>query len=74
MKECDLEGSDLRKTRISRCDLDQCRIRETNLEGLDLHDNYNISFDPAENKVKGMTISRNQVDGILYKWGIRLSD
>jgi hypothetical protein len=58
---------------FSGSNLDRCQFHQTNLSRANLAGATNVRLDPAENKVKGATISLDAAIGVVTPMGIHVS-
>lgn len=74
-KNCQLEGVDFVEADLSNAVFDNCELNaavfeDSILEGADLRTAHNFSIDPSFNRIKKAKFSRQNIIGLLGKYGI----
>lgn len=72
MEECDFTESDLTESLFENCNLAKAHFHYTTLEKVDFRTSFHFSFDPEENKIKNAKFSKENVTGLLDKYGIKI--
>lgn len=72
--EADFEEADLSGAILKGSNLLSATFERTNLEGTDLADSYHLLLDPLANRVKGMQVSRDALEGLVKSLGIIVAD
>lgn len=74
MREVDLGGADLQRAELTGCDLTAATITGTDLRAATLAGSSGYAFDPAENRVAGLTVDAAAAGGILRTIGLVVED
>jgi uncharacterized protein YjbI with pentapeptide repeats len=61
-------------TKFLDCQLDQVVFDATNLEKANLSSATGFNIDPERNRLKGAIFSRQEIEGLLSKYGVKISD
>ncbi len=74
-KNCQMEGVDFVEADLSNAVFDNCELNaavfeDSILEGADLRTAHNFSIDPSFNRIKKAKFSRQNIIGLLGKYGI----
>lgn len=70
--EVDFSNSILNDCTFEYCDFKLSNFEQTNLEKLDLSNCINYQIDPNNNRIRGASFSRDGVEGLLIKYGIKI--
>mgnify|MGYP001012666393 CR=1 FL=1 len=70
MRETDLSEAKLSSARFDDCDLTGAIFDRTDLEKADLRTAHGFLIDPERNRVKHARFSRQDLYGLLYRYGI----
>jgi len=70
----DFSEADLQSTPIVQCDLSECTFEGCNLTKADFTGSFNCQIDPEKNRLKGARFSRDQLHGLLWKYGIQVEN
>jgi uncharacterized protein YjbI with pentapeptide repeats len=73
MLEVNFTEANLTEADFSGSNLDRCQFHQTNLSRANLAGATNVRLNPAENKVKGATISLDAAIGVVTSMGIQVS-
>jgi uncharacterized protein YjbI with pentapeptide repeats len=73
MLEVNFTEANLTETDFSGSNLDRCHFHQTNLSHANLAGATNVRLNPAENKVKGATISLDAAIGIVTSIGMHVA-
>lgn len=73
LKEADFTESNLSEAVFTNCDLKQATFDKTNLQKTDFRTACNYTIDLDLNKVKGALFSKEDVQGLLMKYGVKIS-
>ncbi len=73
LKETDFTESNLAEAVFSGCDLKGVIFDQTNLQKADFRTAQNYTIDLDRNKVKGAQFSKEDVHGLLTKYGVKIS-
>jgi len=74
MHELDFTEADLRESSFKECDLHRTTFVRTKLEDVDFSSAINYTINLEENQAKGAIFSRNQVEGLLNQYQIKIED
>lgn len=74
LKGVDFTETDLKKSKLIGCNLQDATFQNTNLEMADLRNATNYSLDPEQNGIKGAKFSIPEVTGLLDKYDIRIQN
>ncbi len=72
MKEVDFVETNLHKASFSGSDLYGATFEQSNLTECDFRTAKNYSMDPSLNQIKGAIFSKDEVLGLLVKYGIKI--
>lgn len=74
---CNLSDIDLAETDLSGCVFDNCDMQNalfenTNLQECDFRSSFSFNINPEINKIKKAIFSKNNLEGLLYNYNIRI--
>ncbi len=72
LKEADFSGADMTECKLKSCDLSNAMFGNTNLSKADLSTSFNFSINPNLNKLKGAQFSRDNINGLLDVFQIKI--
>jgi uncharacterized protein YjbI with pentapeptide repeats len=74
LHEVDFTETDLTQASFQASDLTNALFDRTNLENADFRSANNYIIDPDKNKIKKAKFSISGLPGLLFKYGIQISD
>jgi uncharacterized protein YjbI with pentapeptide repeats len=72
LKEAELSECDLTDSSFHLADLTDAVFYQTNLTGADFRGAINVVLDPEENKLQKAKFNRDNVFGLLSKYGLKI--
>lgn len=72
VQEVDFTEADLSKAVFEQCDLNLSTFDRSNLERANLSSASRYIIDPEKNRIKGMCVSRNGLEGLLQKHELQI--
>lgn len=70
--DCDFVEANFAEGNFTGSDLTGASFDQTNLEKADLSGAVNLVLDPERNNIKGAVLERNQLEGLLTKYGLNI--
>ena len=74
LQESNIENSNLTSSIFKECNLLRTFFNKTNLEKSDLSTSYNFIIDPQQNNLKNAIFSKQNLEGLLLAFGIKIID
>lgn len=72
LQEVDFTETTLINSFFDNCDLKSAIFDRTNLEKSDFRTAFNFEINPEENKLKNAKFSRNTIEGLLFKFSVKI--
>jgi uncharacterized protein YjbI with pentapeptide repeats len=72
MHQVDFTFTEAKESKFSRCDLMNSIFNNTNLEKADFSTAFNFNINPAENNLKDAQFSKNNIEGLLNIFKIKI--
>ena len=72
MKSVDFGNTNISDSVFDKCNLLGALFERTNLEKADFSSVYNFELDPEDNRIKGAKFSKENVAGLLGKYGVKV--
>lgn len=73
LHRADFESTVMARAELTGCDLTGARFARTDLRGAGLVDSYGWVLDPRENRVTGLRVSLDGIEGLLAPLGVELA-
>lgn len=72
MHEVEFTDADLRKSKITNCDLLNARFERVQAEKTNFSGSYNVDIDPVINNITNATFSHEALPGLLHRYGLKI--
>lgn len=72
--EADFSGANLSKVLFDKCDLERAIFDNTILIKTNLFSSWGFEFDPSQNKTAGLVLAKNNLPGLLTRFGLDIRE